>query len=184
MVEVRDLSGVPELVELTTELKHRARVLQRQAEAGDPSALKRLRAQPQLRALDDAAMVGQLKRRHCLAVLAIELGFRGWSHMTGILGGEEAEDYGTLLCPPEADAHWNIWCASYDEASTIRGQTSGYLLAYKHHFFIVDRYFIETLGLDPGDPNWDRIGHDWARPQCPEARGRLYARLIRQRNAL
>ncbi|MBC7171580.1 MAG: hypothetical protein H5U40_04100, partial [Polyangiaceae bacterium] len=69
--------------------------------------------------------------------------------------------------------------ASYEEASTIRAEHGGYLLAYKRHFFIVDSYFIETLGLDPADPDWERIGRDWARPLAPEARTRLYERLIR-----
>ena len=44
---------------------------------------------------------------------------------------------------------------------------------------IVDRYFIETLGLDPEDPDWEAIGRDWVRPASLKARERLYAKLIR-----
>lgn len=91
------------------------------------------------------------------------------------------EDFGTLLYPPGASAHCNIWSASYEEARTIHAQRGGYLLAYRRHYFIADRYFIETLGLDPEDPDWERIGRDWVRPQQPEARERLYAQLLRQR---
>ena len=58
--------------------------------------------------------------------------------------------------PPDgADTHWNIWSASYAEARSIREHHGGYLLAYRRHFFIVDRYFIETLGLLPEDPDWE-----------------------------
>jgi hypothetical protein len=57
----------------------------------------------------------------------------------------------------------------------------GYLLAYRRHFFIVDRYSIETLGLHPDDPDWELIGRDWVRPRRADARERLYAKLIQQR---
>ena len=110
--------------------------------------------------------------------LARRLGFRDWQHATAILSGRAGDDFGTLLCPPEADVHCNIWSAQYDQARRIRDENGGYLLAYRRHFFIVDRYFIETLGLDADDPDWELIGRDWARPQEPAARERLYAKLI------
>lgn len=167
---------------LIDELKSRARVLHRQAHDQKPDALARLRAVPELRTLDDDALAAAVKRRHGLSAQARELGFAGWAHLKAVLEGDgDVTDFGTLLYPKGADAHWNIWSASYDEARKIRQEHGGYLLAYKKHFFIVDRHFIETLGLDPEDPDWERIGRDWARPADPEARGRLYARLIRQR---
>lgn len=98
-----------------------------------------------------------------------------------VLRGEETADFGTLLYPKGADVHSNIWCATYEQARKIREQNSGYLLAYRRHFFIVDRHFIETLGLDPEDPDWDSIGRDWVRPLDPAARERLYSKLIRSR---
>jgi hypothetical protein len=55
------------------------------------------------------------------------------------------------------------------------------LLAYRRHFFIVDRYFIETLGLLPEDPDWELIGRDWVKPRQMDARARLYGTLIRRR---
>ena len=44
-----------------------------------------------------------------------------------------------------------------------------------------DGYFIETLGLHPNDPDWDLIGRDWVKPREPDARERLYGKLIRRR---
>jgi len=41
-----------------------------------------------------------------------------------------------------------------------------------------DRHYIETIGLDPEDPDWDFIGRDWARPAEPAARQRLYGKLL------
>jgi hypothetical protein len=163
------------------ELKSRARALHRAAAQKDPAALDRLRSIPELKELDDAEVAARARRRHCLAALARELGFAGWPHAVAVLEGAEASDYGTLLYPNGASAHWNVWSASYDEARAIREEHGGYLLAYKRHFFIVDRYFVETIGLDPDDPDWDDIGRDWARPLAPEARTRLYEKLIRAR---
>ena len=162
-------------------LKTRARQLHRQAAAREPGALARVRQLDELRNLEQDALAEGVRRRHCLAVVAREVGFRGWPDAAAIIGGATGGDFGTLLYPPGADAHWNIWSASYDEARSIRHAHGGYLLAYKTHFFIVDRYFIETIGLDPEDADWALIGRDWVRPTQADARQRLYGKLIVRR---
>ena len=167
------------MVSLLDELKHGARILQRQAQSHDGTALERLRALPELSKLDDAALAAEVQRRHCLAVVARELGFAGWPQASAVLGGDTVEDFGTLLWRPALSVFSNIWSAHYDEARRLREETGGYLLVYRKHFFIVDRYYVEALGLDPDDADWERLGRDWARPADPEARERLYARLIR-----
>ena len=52
-------------------------------------------------------------------------------------------------------------------------------LAYRRDRFVAGRAFVEDLGLDPDDPDWRRIGHDWVRPRDPAARARLYWRRLR-----
>jgi hypothetical protein len=37
----------------------------------------------------------------------------------------------------------------------------------------------ESLGVDTADPDWDRIGRDWAKPLDPAAHARLSVRLRR-----
>jgi hypothetical protein len=61
------------------------------------------------------------------------------------------------------------------------GEAPSYLLAYKRHFFIVERFYIEALGLDPEDPDWRAIGWDWAKPRSVAARRRLYAKVLAAR---
>ena len=172
------------MVDIVEELKDKARVLHGRVKHGDADALARVRSLPELRSLDDEALGREIQRKNCLTVLAREVGFSGWSHAVTVLDGRPAEDMGTLLSPSGASAHWNIWSAHYDEARSIRAEHGGYLLAYKRHFFIVDRYYIETLGLDPDDERWSRMARDWARPADTEARRELYAELIRQRLAV
>lgn len=138
-------------------LKARARILHRQIRETDPT----------------------VQRKDCLATIAREHGFTGWPHAVAVLSGEETRDFGTLLYPRHGAAYWNIWSAHYEEAARIRAEHGGFLLAYKTHFFITDQYFVEALGLDPDDPDWERIGRDWARPADLEARTRLYAKLLK-----
>lgn len=163
------------------DLKAQARILHREVRAGEPLAVARVQGLEELRGQNPTSVTAQIRRRHCLTVIARELGFQGWPHAVAVLRGADSSDFGTLLYPKGAHVHWNIWSASYDEAQAIREQHGGYLLAYRRHFFITDRYFIETLGLDPDDRDWELIGRDWVRPRRTDARERLYGKLIRRR---
>ena len=163
-----------------SDLKAHARLLHRQIGRHEPQAVARTRQLDEFRDRDAASLRALIKRRHCLAVIARELGFQGWPHAVGVLRGTDSTDFGTLLYPKGAEVHWNIWSASYAEARAIREQHGGYLLAYRRHFFIVDRHFIETLGLQPDDPDWELIGRDWIKPRHPDARERLYGKLLQR----
>ena len=162
------------------EIKRRARVLHTALLKREPAACARLRALREFREVEEDRLIEDAKHRHCLSVVSNELGFEGWQHASAILNAKRDDDFGTLLNPPGSSAHWNIWSASYDEAKEIRAEHGGYLLGYKKHYFIVDQYYVETLGLDPNDADWERIGRDWVKPASVEARDRLYAQLIRK----
>lgn len=166
------------MVDLVEDVKHRARLLHKQARLSDPAALARLRAEPELQALDDAALLPALRRRHCLATLARELGFQAWPHAKAVLGGEPVTDYGTLLHRERGGAYWNLWLASYDEAKDVRAEHGGTLLPYRRQFLVVEPPYLEALGLDPADPDWERIGRDWVRPAEREAWTRLTSAAI------
>ena len=164
-----------------SDLKAQARILHRQIveresrRCGSGSAVARVQG-PDASALpasDQAsALPGCRRARTWLPRMATRRWCSAWHRFEPISG--------RCSIPDGADAHWNIWSASYDEARAIREQHGGYLLAYRQHFFIVDRHFIETLGLHPDDPDWELIGRDWVKPQQADARERLYATLIRR----
>jgi hypothetical protein len=163
------------MVDVINSLKANARILHRSAQAGDSNALHRIKRHLGIGLLPD--FDSQLKRRHCLKVVARELGFDGWGHVTSVIEGKNRDDFGTLLSPARCSVHQNIWCASYKEAKALHNEKGGYLLAYKNQYLIVDAHFIETLGLEPDDKDWSNIGYNWARPGDIEARKRLYAKL-------
>lgn len=172
------------MVDPIQEIKVRAEILQKRIEQSEPAALARLRVLPELRKASVEALqefAATIQRKHCFAVVSRELGFSGYPHAQRVLAGDENEvDFGTTLYPG-GHGMFNHWYANYEEARDLRAEIQGYLLAYKRHFFIVDRHFIESLGLDPADPDWEAMGRDWVKPHDPHARRRLYAKLIQAR---
>lgn len=67
----------------------------------------------------------------------------------------------------------NHWFHNYDDARAARAAEGGYLFPYKHQFFVTVADAVRELGLDPADPDWERIGWDWVRPLDTEAWQRL-----------
>lgn len=162
------------------ELKARARLLHRRVRDGDDAARARVLRLPEFRT--SPPDTEGIARKHCLSTISRELGFSGWPHARRVLEGEPNEhDYGTLLYPKGCGAFTNQWFSDYEQAREARGIAQGYLLTYKNHFFVVTRLYIETLGLDPDDPDWRAMGFDWARPTEPAARASLYAKLLAAR---
>jgi hypothetical protein len=165
------------------ELKTRAEILHKRIQVEEPRFIARLRAVPEWRRLSDEQLAGiaaGLKRNDCLNVIAAELGFPNWPIAKAAIEGDEGTtEFGTLLYP-SSSAGLNHWFARYEEAVPVREATNGFLLAYKRQYLVVDRFFIEALGLDPDDPDWKELGFDWVRPASLAARGRLYARLVAQ----
>jgi hypothetical protein len=158
-------------------------ILHKRIRMRDQRAVARLRVLTAFRRRSDeelAALATEIRRHDCLTVIAAELGFPNWTQAKRVLtGGGEIMDFGTVLCPPAlGGGHINRWYARYEEAATARETCQGYLLGYRRQYVVVDRYYIEDLGLDPVDADWQALGFDWVRPRSVAARVRLYAKLI------
>jgi hypothetical protein len=82
-------------------------------------------------------------------------------------------DMSTLWYQTNLDIFLNRWFANYDDARHARESEGGFLLPYKHHFFVCQAEVIRALGLEPDDPDWERIEWDCARPEDMEAYQRL-----------
>ena len=61
----------------------------------------------------------------------------------------------------------------------LDGETRRYLFPYRQHFVVCEAALLEDLGINPNDPDWDRIGRDWVRPLDVRAQARLAVRLRR-----
>jgi len=180
------------MIDPVRELKVRAEVLQRGIEAGEDVVLERLRALPELKRADRDALraaAASIQRKHCLAVVSRETGFASWDHARRVLEGDRDEaDFGKMLSGPGRGTFLNHWFAAYDEARVVHQELLArredrYLLAYQRQFFITERGYIESLGLDPDDADWRAIGFDWVRPRSAPARRRLYAKLLEESRA-
>ncbi|WP_052741845.1 hypothetical protein [Kiloniella litopenaei] len=175
------------MADIIHKLKHNARILHRNITTGKQASLAFIKKNPDFKNLSDLEIIETVKRKHCLSQIAKALGFKGWSHLSQIIQmdsvpaptNERTElDYGKLLCPPRCMPYTNFWTVFYPEAKEHRDQTNGYLLTYGTQFLVTEQDYIETLGLDPKDADWDLIGYDWANPENTEARDRLYQKLI------
>ncbi len=163
-------------------LKSKARRLHKQVEKGSAVNVARMRALPGMASSTDQELIGQVKRRLCLNVIAMELGFRTWATLAHAMEGDEGGgDFGTILCPGRMIAHQNIWLADYKEAVEIHREHGGYLLGYRRQFFIADGDYLQDLGLDPERDEWERMDRNWVEPGDLNARARLYARLFAER---
>jgi hypothetical protein len=177
------VAGFPEtaMTNATRELKIQAEILHTRIRALDTRYLGRLRILTSCRRSSDEqliAMAAAIRRRDCLAVIAAELGFANWRQMKAALSGDgEVLEFGTLLYP-DCGAGLNRWYTRYEDAATVRAACHGYLLAYRRQYLVVDRDYIESLGLDPADADWRELGFDWVRPASLAARTRLYDKLI------
>jgi hypothetical protein len=175
------------MIDPVDELKTQAEILHKRIATGDAASRSRLRRLTELAKADDGAIAAaapNIRRKHCLAVVSREHGFSTWEHAQRVLRGWEDEaDFGALLYDRESRGMLNVWFASYAEArehliATRRDGKGRYLLAFRRQFFVVEAHFIEALGMDPNDGDWERIDFDWPRPRDPLARRRLYGQRI------
>jgi hypothetical protein len=83
-----------------------------------------------------------------------------------------------VMWVPRMDVFLHKWFTTYEEARATHQVDGGYLLPYRSHFFLAQAESIRELGLDPDDPDWERIGRDWVRPLDVAAWERLAERRV------
>jgi hypothetical protein len=154
------------------EISRRAKLFAKRLERGEQNAEQRLRALPYEGPLADA------QHKHCLAVIAKELGFSSHDHAARVLRAEPHEEgHGTFL--HAYGGFTNNWFVDYEEARAAVKPGLTYLIGYKRQYVVVERGYIEHIGLDPDDPDFQRVEWDLARPKDRDAAMRLYARRVR-----
>lgn len=73
-------------------------------------------------------------------------------------------DLDTLWYQPNLDVFLNRWFSNYADARKSLGSEGGFLLPYKLHFFVCEAGAIRAMGLEPDDPDWEKIGWDCVQP--------------------
>jgi len=133
-------------------------------------------------------LLDEIKLKHCLVIVAQQLGFDNWHHAQDILSGSkkniEALTMGTLFYPKGADGFINEWFANYQQAkNTILGDTGKkWLLPYKNQFIVVRKDFISTFMLDEKLMQlWTDIEHDMVSGYNTTAWDKLTCGIIKNR---
>ena len=153
------------------ECKIQASVLLKSLHSNDKitaqKAAKRLQRLPEFKSffIDDIIQAG-IKRKHVLAVIAIEKGFESWPNLKCQL-------------PFIRGGFLNQWFANYPDAKSYQQLNGGFLLPFKKQFFICDEDYINNLGFNAEDNDWQLIGYDWVNPANKAAWQRLYRKWIK-----
>ena len=157
------------------ELRIRAHVLLKDLRSGDPTrasdAATRLARHPRFR--DRTLAPSRVRLKTALDVVARESGKPSWAD----LKRDHEARAETDRFYPRASGSLNHWFRTWEEARAQLEREGGYLLPYRHQFFVCGPAHVASLGLDPDDADWRRIEFDAARPADAEAWERLRAQL-------
>ncbi len=156
-------------------LKNEAEILLKLALLNDKETLSRLRMDSELssRFFSEQTASQQLQLKHILEYVARENSYPSWSDLKKALdhAAEHSPlaDVGEQFYPKGFTTYWNIWFAKYSQAKKVLDEGKGYLLPYKHQYFIVEEHFVDSLGLSHTLPEWKTIGNDWVHPKNVKA---------------
>lgn len=78
---------------------------------------------------------------------------------------------------PRGCGFLNAWYRDYEGAREGLEAGGGFLFPYQRQFVVVQSTLVEELGVDPKDPDWSAIGHDFVRPRDLLAYTRLLKKL-------
>jgi len=113
------------------------------------------------------ANLDELKLKHCLKLIANQLGFVNWQQAQGALTGcnteEEPLNMGTFFYPKGGGAFINEWFSDYQQAKEVLAKhpKNKWLLPYKNQFIIVGQDYIKVFKLDEKLMQlWSDIEHD------------------------
>ncbi len=122
----------------------------------------------------------QLKRKHALAVIAKETGFQEWPELMASISPHVDVGFDTSRLFQRTATFLNLWYRTYGEArEMLTTDPKRYLFPYRHQFVVCEGQLLEDQGIDTTDPDWERIGRDWAQPLDKKALARLAVRLRR-----
>lgn len=139
--------------------------------ANSHQAAKRFQILPEFKNLSFSEIIkADIKRKHALAVIAIEKRFKSWADLKCQL-------------PFIRGGFLNQWFAIYAEAKSYQKLNGGFILPFKNQIFICDADYINHLGFDAEDQDWKLIEYDWICPANQDAWHRLYKKWMKIQDA-
>lgn len=171
---------MPRPVPDVRDAREQAKRLLKDLRSGDPD-----RAQPAANLFCKAPMLkdfspesiaadpSRIQLKHALAAVARDHGYVSWKKL---------KDAADVAWYPRMTGFLTAWYARYEEAKVCHDRNGGYLLTHKGQFFVCEADFIESLGIDPNDPRWERIGYDAAKPADKKACEELYALAVTRKD--
>jgi hypothetical protein len=166
--------NAPERLE-TDHYRQQARRLLKEVRSGSIAAAERFQTLRSLEGRSAAELTSadsKVRLKHALAVVAMESGYGSWLDLKRAKD-PAPEAPGVTMYTSAMSNMLNAWFADYESAHTAHQRHGGYLLPFKSQFFICSGEGVRLLGLDPADPDWKAIGHDWIRPANSGAWERL-----------
>lgn len=145
---------------LTTEIKTRARLLQKLLEARNVAAVRQAII---LSRQHHWEMPETWQLKHCMNLAAADAGFHHWEQARIVLGGaaQPGDDMGDMWHGREVNAFVNHWYATHAEAQArLQYDEHSYLLPYRRQFVVVTSHYLQALGVSTEAALWQVIARD------------------------
>lgn len=167
------------------EYKVRASLLLKDLDSADTAratrAAERMRALPFFAALPLGEVLARrdsVQHKHGLAVVAREAGHATWTDLKQAVEARPLPLDTRAFFQKGHSPFLNRWFSTYEEASRSLDAQGGFLFPFRTQCFICEADFLQALGIDTRDADWERMGRDWVRPRDPAAKERLEAKLV------
>lgn len=123
---------------------------------------------------DISGRYSQIKLKHIYQVLAIEHGFENWASMRNYIIEQD------MLYRKHGIAFIHSWFNNYLDAFQYFQKYGGYLLQFWQDYIVCGKEYLQVLGLDTFQSEWEKIGYNWVMPAHKEAYKRLYQAALLQ----
>ncbi|WP_223644283.1 hypothetical protein [Corallococcus sp. EGB] len=167
------------------EYKVRASLLLKDLDSPDTAratrAAERMRALPFFAALPLGEVLARrdgIQRKHGLAVVAREAGHATWTDLKQALEAHVGQLDTRAFFQKVHSVFLNRWFSTYEAAARSLESQGGFLFPFRTQCFVCEADFLQALGIDATDPDWERMGRDWVRPRDAAAKERLEKQLI------
>ena len=99
--------------------------------------------------------------------MAREAGFKTWQMAVDVMDARlvPGDDFGDFWYSTATDVMLNHWCRNYEEALAVHKDHGGFLIPYRRHFAVVQKAYIEILGMDADDPAWQAVRYNLVEPE-------------------